>query len=161
MTCSRAGFARAFPLALMLFGLVLQGCGKKAEPASCTPGTEACACAATDRCNDGLICGDDRRCRPATSSHLAISDPAARGCEFVLTESAGTQVSAVRFAGGAKGSWRRQAPQVAVAVVAGGDVALSNAVELDLGGPAAGLQLGKISCVDRLGRPTAGGLSLK
>ena len=58
----------------------------------------------------------------------------------------------VTFKNGAKGTWLRQAPKVAVTVVSGGDTALTGAIDLGLTGPASGLAVSKGGCVDVAGQ---------
>jgi hypothetical protein len=98
-------------------------------------------------CNTGLVCGGDNLCVAPVAATVQIPDAAARGCELVLTEAPGTEVVAVTFKNGAKGTWLRQAPKVAVTVVSGGDTALTGAIDLGLTGPASGLAVSKGGCV--------------
>ena len=139
--------------------LALSGCN--CNPSNCTPGAQACACVDGTTCNTGLVCGNDKLCVAPVAAGLQIPNAAARGCELVLTESAGTEVLAVTFKNGAKGSWIRQAPKVAVTVVSGGDTALAGTVDLGLSGPSAGLTVTKGSCVDVKGQRVDGSLSVR
>ncbi len=138
---------------------LLVGAGCSSPP--CSPGTQGCACLEGSTCNTGLVCSSDLKCGAAVTIGVQVSDAAARGCEFVLTEAAGTEVRSVEFKGGSKGSWIRQAPKVAVTVVAGGDSALNGAVSLGLTGSASGLAFSKVSCVDLKGQRLSSTLSIR
>lgn len=137
----------------MLLGVSLAGC---ACGPTCEPGSLSCACKENDVCDDALVCGGDKKCATPTLATVTISAPTARGCELVLDERAGTTVAAVRFKGGAEGTWLRQAPRVAVTFVAGGDSPVSGQVELGLVGPASGVSVAKAGCVDVDGQRIAG-----
>lgn len=149
-----------FLLSLSVAGLLtLSGCN--CNPQNCTPGAQACACVDGATCNTGLVCGSDNLCVAPVSAGVQIPDAAARGCEMVLTEAAGTEVVAVTFKNGAKGTWIRQAPKVAVTVVSGGDSALTGAIDLGLTGPAAGLSVSKAGCVDVSGQRLNTSISIR
>lgn len=130
--------------------LGVSGC--QCTPAECTPGTQACGCREGGACDEGLACASDQKCAPAVAASVTVADANARACEFILTESAGTEVVAVTFKHGAKGSWVREAPRVAVTVAAGSDAALGDTVQLGLTGATTGLALSKGSCVDVKGQ---------
>ena len=140
---------------------LVTGAGCQCTPPACKPGTQACACLEGGACNDGLACASDQKCAPAVAAGVQISDVAARGCEFVLTEAPGTEVVSVVFKNGAKGTWIREAPRVAVTVLAGSDAALGDAVQLGLTGAASSLALSKASCVDLKGQRLATTLSIR
>lgn len=146
-------------LVSMVALLLAAGCN--CNPGACAPGTQSCACLAGGTCNAGLVCSSDLKCGPAVTIGVQVSDATARGCEFVLTEASGTEVVSVEFKNGAKGSWIRQAPKVAVTVVAGSDAALTGAVSLGLAGAASGLEFSKVSCVDLKGQRLASTLSIR
>lgn len=139
--------------------LFVAGCN--CNPQVCAPGAQGCPCLAESTCNAGLVCSSDMKCGAAVTIGVQVSDATARGCEFVLTEASGTEIVSVEFKDGSKGSWIRQAPKVAVTVVAGGDSALSGAVSLGLTGSASGLALSKVSCVDLKGQRLASTLSIR
>jgi hypothetical protein len=143
---------RGLGLAVLLTLAQACSCGK-----TCTQGTLSCPCKAGAVCDMGLVCGSDGKCGGVTAKGVHIADPAARGCELVLTEGAGTSVANVTFSNGLKGSWVREAPKVAVTFVAGADQAIADgAVQLGLTGanPAVSLAIG--SCVDVHGSRLAG-----
>lgn len=149
----------SFSLLVILSALAGAGC--QCTPPACTPGTQACACLESGACNDGLACASDQKCAPAVAAGVQISDVTARGCEFVVTEAPGTEVVSVVFKNGAKGTWLREAPRVAVTVVAGSDAALGDAIALGLTGTASSLSLSKASCVDLKGQRLATTLTIR
>lgn len=120
---------------------------------ACKPGEAACACRTGNECNDGLVCGGDGTCGAPTLVGLVVSDAAARGCEVLLTESAGTVVTAGQFSGGVVGTSLREAPRVALTFVAPGDAPFpARGVQLSLAqGTTAGVSVTKVSCVDSKG----------
>ena len=122
----------------------------------CDAGALDCACKEAQACNDALVCSADNKCIAPTMATVRVTDAAARGCELVLNEAAGTTVAAVAFNNGVEGTWVRQAPKVAVTFVAGGDSAVSGQVELGLTGPASGVTVSKTGCVDVRGQRIAG-----
>ncbi len=119
----------------------------------CKPGEAACACRAGNECNDGLACGADGKCAAPTLAGVVVSDPAARGCEVLLTESAGTVVTAGQFSSGVVGTSLREAPRVALTFVAPGDAPFpAGGVQLSLAqGTTAGVSVTKATCVDSKG----------
>ena len=150
---------KSLSMLIAVLGLVvLAGCNCNPP---CTPGTQGCACLTGSTCNTGLVCSTEMKCAAAVTLNVQVSDATARGCEFVLTEAPGTAVVSVDFNNGAKGTWIRQAPKVAVTVVAGGDAALNGAMSLGLTGPASGLAFSKVSCVDVKGQRLAATLSIR
>lgn len=151
---------KSFLFVVAVLGLLsLTGC--QCTPPACTPGTQDCACATGAVCNEGLVCSGDQKCAPGVTAGVQISDATARGCEFVLTEAPGTEVLSVEFKNGAKGTWIREAPRVAVTVVAGADTALAGSVSLGLTGSVTSLSLSKASCVDLKGQRLATTLSIR
>jgi hypothetical protein len=151
---------KSFPaMCVLLLGLSLSAC--QCNPPACAAGAVTCACKEGSVCNDGLVCGSDQKCAPAVSAGVQVSDATARGCEFLLTESAGTEVVSVAFKNGAKGTWIREAPKVAVTVVAGGDTALTGAIDLGLSGSVSNLTISKTSCVDVTGQRLASTISIR
>ena len=151
---------KSLPLMVAMLGLLsVTGC--QCPPAACTAGTQACACLEGGSCSEGLVCAADRKCAPAVSAGVQISDAAARGCEFLLTEAPGAEVVMVEFKNGARGTWIREAPRVAITVVAGGDTALADAVQLGVTGSIANLSLSKASCVDQTGQRLASTLTIR
>lgn len=150
---------KSLSMLIAVLGLSLAGCN--CNPPTCTEGTQSCACLAGSTCNTGLVCGTDMKCAPAVTLGVQVSDATARGCEFVLTEATGTEVLSVDFKNGTKGSWIRQAPKVAVTVVAGADSSISGGVSLGLSGAATGVALSKVSCVDVKGARLASTLTIR
>jgi hypothetical protein len=151
---------KSLSMLVAVLGL-LSVAGCNCNPPTCTAGTQSCPCLPNSMCNTGLVCSSDMKCGAAVTLGVQVSDATARGCEFVLTEAAGTEVLSVDFKNGTKGSWIRQAPKVAVTVVAGGDSSLSGAVSLGLSGAATGLALSKVSCVDLKGERLASTLTIR
>jgi hypothetical protein len=135
-------------LLVLLAALLLTACpGVK----SCPPGSNACACT-ENVCDTGLVCLPNNTCGAAVAAGLGVSDAAARGCEVLLTEQAGTTVAAVIFGDGVVGTFVREAPKVAVSFVASADAQLPAAgISLALSGPASGLVVSKAACVDAKG----------
>lgn len=142
-------------LLIVSFALAFSGCTCGPQ---CKPGEAACACRADNQCNEGLACGADGKCAAPTLVGLVVSDPAARGCEVLLTEQPGTVVSSGQFSGGVVGTTLREAPRVAMTFVAPGDSAFpAGSVQLGLAqGTTAGLTVTKASCVDVKGARLAG-----
>ncbi len=157
----RAPMSRFPRFSLLVLLGSLAGAGCTCMPPPCAAGAQACACLEGGTCHDGLACGSDQKCAPAVAAGVQIADAAARGCEFVLTEAPGTEVVSVTFKNSAKGTWVREAPRVAVTVLAGGDAALGDAVQLGLTGTASSLTLSKASCVDLQGQRLATTLSIR
>lgn len=139
--------------------LTLAGCN--CNPANCKPGEQACACIEGGTCNTGLVCSSENTCVAPVAAGVQFPDAAARGCELLVTETPGSEVVAVTFKNGAKGTWLRQAPKVAITVVSGGDSALAGAVELGLTGPASGLSIARSSCVDVKGQRLSSSPSIR
>jgi hypothetical protein len=125
--------------------LMLSGCPAKPE---CKAGEQECPCIDGTSCAGALACRADLTCGAAVVAGVQFNDASARGCELVLTEAEGTEVANVEFKNGATGSWLRQAPKVAITVVAGSDTSLAGSVVLSLTGASSGLSVGKATCVD-------------
>lgn len=137
-------------LVVVVCSVVLAGCS--CGPKECPAGANTCACKAGSVCDTGLVCTANV-CSPGTVGGLSVGDAAARGCEVLLTEQAGTTVGQVEFQAGVVGTWVREAPRVAITFVAPRDAALpAGGVTLGLSGPASGLVLSKASCVDAAGK---------
>lgn len=90
--------------------------------ADVTPDTTSCEGLAGTRdcpCRDDLGCDGDLTCIEGVCQAVVATGlelPAgARGCEVLLSES--SRVSEVRFAAGVRGTFIREAPRVAIAVV--------------------------------------------
>ncbi|MBL8919180.1 MAG: hypothetical protein JNJ54_09995 [Myxococcaceae bacterium] len=137
--------------------VVLAVCGCVCN-APCPPGQAACACLAGNQCNDGLACGADGKCAAPTLAGVVVSDPAARGCEVLLTEAPGTVITSGQFSGGVVGTSIREAPKVALTFVAPGDAPFpAGGVQLALAqGATSGVTVTKASCVDVKGARLAG-----
>jgi hypothetical protein len=124
---------------------------------TCNPGASGCPCKANDACDTGLVCGAAKTCGPSTTAGVTVSDPAARGCEVLVTESAGTRIQSVGFASGVVGGFVVEAPRTAFSFVAPKDAALPNGgVQLVLSGPVTGLTITQSTCVDSKGQKLAG-----
>ncbi len=140
-------------LSVLLLCLSSCSCG----PKPCSEGEAGCACRAGNTCDDGLACGSDGKCGAVEVRGVHVSDAAARGCEVVLGEQAGTTVTGVVFKNGLKGAFVREAPRVAVTFVAGGDQAIAaGSVEVRLSGSAPSVTLASGSCVDSKGARLGG-----
>lgn len=123
----------------------------------CNAGASGCPCKANDVCDSGLVCGAAKTCGMGTTAGVKVSDAAARGCEVLLTESAGTRIQSVTFSSGVVGGFVVEAPRTAFSFVAPKDAALPNGgVQLVLSGPATGVTITKSSCVDATGQKLAG-----
>lgn len=84
------------------------------------------------------------------SSGLSVSDANARGCEVLLTEKS-SKVQRVTFEGSVKGTFLREAPRVAVTFVSKDDSPIATGVVKIEGGPLSGIEVTKVSCVDKSG----------
>lgn len=85
-----------------------------------------------------------------SSSGLSVSNANARGCEVLLTEKGG-KVQRVTFEGSVKGTFLREAPRVAVTFVSKEDSPIAAGVVKIEGGPLSGVEVTKVSCVDKSG----------
>lgn len=145
------------PWKLALLCLAVLGAACTCGPKPCTEGQSGCACRSGGGCDDGLACASDGRCAPVEVKGVDVVDPAARGCELVLTEAEGTTVTGVVFKNGLKGAFVREPPKVAVTFVAGGDQAIAaGSVEVQLSGSAPSVALASGSCVDLKGARLGG-----
>jgi hypothetical protein len=79
-----------------------------------------------------------------------VSNANARGCEVLLTEKGG-KVQRVTFEGSVKGTFLREAPRVAVTFVSKEDSPIAAGVVKIEGGPLSGVEVTKVSCVDKSG----------
>ncbi len=138
---------------VMLLGtlaLSLSGCS-----CNCPPGAKDCACKANNVCDDGLTCTANK-CAGGVTAGFVVSDPKARGCELVLTESGTTSVSKVTFKSGLKGTFVKEAPRTAVTFVSETDATIpTGGVEVALSGDAQGVTVSAVSCVDSAGQKLA------
>lgn len=126
-------------------------CGKP-----CTPGAKDCACKEASACDDGLLCGEMNKCVSPTTVAVQVSDANARGCEVLLTEAAGSTVADVTFTKGVQGAFVREAPKVAFSFVAPTDARLpAESIGVAITGPATGITVSKVSCVDSAGQKLA------
>ncbi len=140
-------------LLLLSLALVVSACdcGKP-----CTPGAKDCACKEASVCDDGLLCGEMNKCVSPTTVAVQVSDANARGCEVLLTETAGSTVADVTFAKGVQGAFVREAPKVAFSFVAPADARLpAESIGVAITGPATGITVSKVSCVDSAGQKLA------
>lgn len=142
----------------LFVALVLPGC---TCPGPCEAGAQNCACKESAACNDGLACNPSNVCVPPVAAGVQVSEAGVRGCEVLLTESAGSSVLSAAFKNGAKGTFIRQPPKVALTFVSGGDSAIGNNVELGLAGPASGISVSKTSCVDVKGQRLTATVSIR
>ena len=135
----------------VVFLLTLASACSNGQP-MCTPGANTCACKANDVCDTGLVCSAAKTCGAGAKVGLQISDTAARGCEILLTSSAGTAIKNLTFQDGVVGTFVNEAPRTAVSFVAPKDAALpGSGVRLVVSGPMAGVSVTKSSCVDAKG----------
>lgn len=156
---------------LAALALAIGACGEDAKPASDTTdtadtadtspdttndtascegraGVADCPCRTDRTCDTGLACVDGV-CVAEVTTGLVL--PAgARGCEVLLLEGGG-RVGEVRFAAGVRGTFVREAPRVAIAVIRESDADFpSGAVEvLGTGSPVA--TVAEARCVDAAG----------
>ena len=135
------------PLAVLLF-LSLGGCACTPE---CAPGQLDCQCRSGNQCDDGVC--TDGKCAAAPRIGVVVSDANARGCEVLLTESAGHTIGRAEFSSGVVGASLRQAPQVALSFVAPADAPLpSGGVQLTFtSGSSSGVTVTRATCVDARG----------
>lgn len=110
-------------------------------------GTLDCPCRADLTCDADLTCTAGT-CQPVVKTGLELP-VGARGCEVLLLEAG--RVSEVRFAQGVRGTFVREAPRVAIAMVQGADADFApGAVEvLGTGNPLATVV--EARCVDSSG----------
>lgn len=137
---------------MMWFSLVVSACTCGSP---CTPGAKDCTCKEASVCDEGLVCGDNK-CVAPTTAGVQVSDANARGCEVLLTESAGNTVTEVTFSNGVEGAFVREAPRVAFSFVAPTDARLPSAgVGVSIAGAPSGITVSKVSCVDSAGQKLA------
>lgn len=118
----------------------------------CTPGAKDCACKEANVCDEGLACSE-AKCVAPTTAGVQVSDVNARGCELVLTESAGNIISDITFKSGVQGAYVREAPKVAVAFVAPADGRMPvDGIAVSIAGDPAQVTPSKVSCVDGAGQ---------
>ncbi|MFO0750357.1 MAG: hypothetical protein U1F43_32510 [Myxococcota bacterium] len=79
-----------------------------------------CPCRPDDSCDGALTCQDGVCKTPVVEAHGLVLPAGARGCEVLLAE-AGGAVSEVHFAASVHGTFIREAPRVAIAVVSAAD----------------------------------------
>ncbi len=117
----------------------------------CVAGAAGCACTMDGTCDGDAMCVNNL-CEGAQSSGLTITSDAARSCEIMLTESEGGRVLGATYAEGVKGSWRRRAPNVALALTRTDDAAFpasSASIQFAEGGTLP--TVGKVRCFDAEG----------
>src|SRR5262249_11826247 len=78
-------------------------CGPK-----CSVGQAMCACRDGNQCDDGAVCGADNKCVAPTFTGVTVSAANARGCEVLITESAGTAVAFGKYQSGVVGTTVRE-----------------------------------------------------
>lgn len=133
-------------LAALLLGLFVTGCACNPP---CTPGSKDCTCKEASVCDDGLTCGEGNKCLAPMTVGVQVSDANARGCEVLLTESAGSTITEVTFSKGVQGVFVREAPRVAFSFVAPADARLpSDGLGVAVAGPSSGITVSKVTCVD-------------
>lgn len=138
-------------LTSLTLALAACDCGKP-----CTPGAKDCACKEASVCDDALVCGEMNKCVAPTTVGVQVSDANARGCEVLLTEAAGSTVADVTFSKGVQGAFVREAPKVAFSFVAPADARLpAESIGVAITGPASGVTVSKVSCVDSAGAKLA------
>jgi hypothetical protein len=121
-------------------------------PTECAAGQALCACGAGDACEGDLAC-EAGICRPAGAAVLAVSDPAVRACDVLLTLPDATEASAV-FEAGSMGVHVQRGPHVAVSFGRRTNSPFgAGAVAIHGGGVPA---IATAECFDRLGAPVSG-----
>jgi len=142
-----------FRTALVVFALALSAC---TCGTNCTPGAKDCACKAASACDDGLVCGGSNTCVAPNTVGVQVSDANARGCEVLLSETAGSAVTDVSFTKGVEGAWVREAPRVAFSFVAPADARMpTDGISVVVTGPATGVSVARVNCVDSAGQKLA------
>lgn len=122
----------------------------------CVAGTAGCACKMDNTCDGDVMCVSNM-CEGAQSSGLTITADTARSCEIMLTESADGRVLGATYADGVKGSWRRRAPSVALALTRTDDSAFpSGAVSIQFAEGGTLPAVGDVRCFDALGKEVDG-----
>ena len=148
---------------LVLATLALSACGK-----STTTDTPAAADAATSAQDvtsaPDVTSGSDTSdvADPGVKNGITIGDPNARGCEILLTEGT-ARIESVTFDATVVGTFIREAPKVAISVVAAKDAPLAaGAIQLVVKGDVAQIKVKKVSCVDgKAATLTSTAISLK
>src|SRR5690606_1935835 len=109
-------------------------------------------CRSDGSCDADLAC-EAGTCVPDTVEVTGLVLPAgARGCEILLEETGGT-VRDVTFASGVRGTFIREAPRVAIAVVSDGDADFADGAVAVLGTATPAAALVSATCVDAAGAP--------
>lgn len=141
-----------FALLLVIAVGAVGGCHKSSQ---CVAGQSGCGCMA-GMCESGLACMNNQ-CQGEERVDLTISDKAARACEVLLLEKAGT-IGSVGFASAVTGKWIRQGDKVSTAFVANGDSSIgAGAVHVGVAGadPKAVFEIVKTHCYDKQGAELA------
>ena len=126
--------------------------GDDSSSDTCKPGAAGCECLKDNVCDDNLTCTDGK-CAGTFDVGVAVSDPAARACDVLLSETT-AQVSSVGFDESVKGSYVRQAPKVAVSFVSAKDAPISGSgISLKLVGSGTdGIEVVSTKCADAQGK---------
>lgn len=133
-------------LGVLLLSMMVAGCACNPP---CTPGSKDCTCKEASVCDDGLTCGEGNKCLAPMTVGVQVNDPNARGCEVLLTESAGSTITDVSFTKGVQGAFVREAPRVAFSFVAPADARLpADGLGVAVAGPSSGITVSKVTCVD-------------
>ena len=156
--------SRLLPLSRSLLAalalLAVAGCGDDdadtPDAGTCAPGSAGCACLEGSMCAMGLMC-DTGLCRAVDVIALEVGDANARSCEVVIVEDR-TQLLAVDFAAGTRGTFVREAPRTAVTFTRETDTAFDDRAITIRRTEAAGasLTLERGRCFDREGNAIAG-----
>lgn len=155
-------FLLGLPLALGACG----GCGNDnnqtttnnttADMDACVEGAAGCACTMDGTCDGDAMCVNNM-CQGAQSSGLSITSDTARSCEIMLTESENGRVLGATYADGVKGSFRRKAPNVALALTRSDDTAFpASSVSIQFAEGGTLPTVGNVRCFDALGKEVDG-----
>lgn len=140
---------RGFSCVALIAMLAVAACGDDDDGGATDAGADGstAACDSENPCGAGFVCVDER-CVAGGDVSVAIS-PAARACEVLLQDGDDAEAVSVRFGEGAKGSFVRRAPRLALSFVADDDHAVSAAsvVPVAVGGGVPSLI--KATCFDK------------
>ncbi len=143
---------------LMLFACSSKETENNTKPPitnTCTAGEAGCDCTTEMTCTDGSMCTGGK-CACAMVKGLQIQSDEARSCEVMFQEASGTFVGAT-YADGVKGSFRRHAPKVALAISQTKDEKFpSGAVKLQISGVESGVKIKTSKCFNAAGKVIEG-----
>lgn len=124
----------------------------------CTAGSLGCACS-SGSCDSGLNC-QNGLCRGNRRVQMGVTGADLRACDLLLREPS-LLISDVTFGAAVLGEHVHRSPDLAVSVIARDDAALADGVltlEMhdETNPAAANIQVTRVRCYDRLGRPVPG-----